>query len=96
MHEEAGVPEISSTIECHEDLHWNLNILGKKLDPDTSHKIAAHFAVTLQSVPDLMRVLAFMDSCLLCIGNSEKKFIDVVNISSAFTQGRQATCKALH
>ena len=87
MHEEAGVPEISCTIEWHEDLHWSVNILGKKLDPATSHELAANFSATLQSVPELMRVLAFIDSCRLCIGNSEQKFTDVVKHHEAVQQG---------
>ena len=87
MHEEAGVPEISCTIECHEDLYWSVNIMGKKLDPATSQELAANFAATLQSVPELMRVLAFMDSCRLCIGNSEQKFIDVVKHHEVVQQG---------
>ena len=64
MHKDTGIPEITCTIECHEDIHWSVNILGKgKLDPATSHELAANIAATLQSVPDLMRVLAFIDSC---------------------------------
>ena len=86
--EAAGIADaLHCSIECHENLSWNVDVFGKKLDPATSPLLASQFSTALRSVLDVMKVIAFIDSCKLCVGNGEQRFLDVIQHREAIQQG---------
>lgn len=83
----ATTVEVSVHIDEH--LRWRINILDKSLSPLNS-PVLAHISPVLSSVSYVMELISLLESCRLCIGNHEQKFLDVAKHRQALQKGNEA------
>ena len=85
QHEGRAV-EVFCTVNIDEQLHWSVNIHGRNLTLVNSFTLA-YLPSVLSSISCMSQILALLDSCRLCIGNSEKKFLEVARHQQSIHQG---------
>lgn len=84
QHQDRAV-EVFCTVNIDEQLHWSVNIHGRNLTPVNSPTLACLPSI-LNSISCMSQILALLDSCRLCMGNSEK-FLEVARHQRCLHQG---------
>ncbi len=80
---------IEVSVHIDEHLQWSITISGKNLTPVNSPALA-QISSGLGSISYVMQLLALLDSCRLCTGNSEQKFLDVAKHRESTQKGNGA------
>ena len=78
--------EATFSIYIDEYLQWSVNICSKTLTHLNSPTLAS-IPSTLDSISSVMQLFALLDSCRMCTGNSEQKFLDVARHRESIHQG---------
>ena len=78
--------EVTFSIYIDEHLQWSVNICSRNLTPLNSPTLASIPSV-LDNISSVMQLFALLDSCQLCMGNSEQKFLDVARHRRSIQQG---------
>ena len=81
-HQPTAQVEVTFTLSIDESFGWRLSLFSHSLDPSTCGSLC-NTPLSLRTVDQVLQLLATLDSVKICIGNPEKRFIDL------------ATCRAL-
>ena len=85
QHQQGNV-EASCTVSIDETLQWSVSICGRTVTPMNSLALSSIPSV-LNSTSCVLRLLALLDSCRLCAGNSEEKLLEVARHRESIQQG---------
>lgn len=81
-----GAVEATFTVCIDEHLQWSVNISSRNFTPLNNPALAS-IPPVLASVSSVMQLFALLDSCRMCMGNSEQKFLDVARHRGSIQQG---------
>ena len=68
--------EVLYTLTIDESFGWSLSLFGHNLDPSTCVSLT-NTLPSLRAVDQVLQLLGTLDSTKICIGNPEKRFIDL-------------------
>ena len=77
------------TINCH--LGWHVMLCGSCVDL-TKNEFLSSLPRSICSFVNLVHILESLDSCRICIGNSEDKFLNVVRHRNSTPKGERVFC----
>ena len=78
--------DVLFTVTINPHLEWRIMLCGNHLDL-TKHEFLSSLPSRICSFIDLIHVLESLDSCRICIGNSEEKFLSVVRHRNSTPKG---------
>lgn len=82
----AGAVEISLSLIIDEHLRWSVKV-GERILSPVDNSTLASIPCILSRLSDVLNLFTFLSSCKQCIGNSEQKFMDVVQHRQSTQQG---------
>ena len=72
----SGDFQISMSLVVNIDMSWEVTVLGSKLP--SSCAILSSLPQIIGSMSHIKSILAYVDSCSVCIGNNDEKFHSLV------------------
>ena len=81
-----SIVDVLFTVTINVHLGWCVMLCGNLLD-QTKNKFLSSLPTSICSFGDLVHVLESLDSCRICMGNSEEKFLNVVRHRNSTPKG---------